>query len=130
MTMHLAHPALTLLGKKKSKKKYRTSEQARNARANQQDWERLQEKWNKMSRTAINTKNVQTRSEYKLSVPIGRDTKHIPSADTWTTGAVATPQAKKYTGDNMIGIGTLHKSNAVPIFSDNEAKEISRMRRG
>lgn len=35
-----------------------------------------------------------------------------------------------YTGQAMIGIGTLHKSNAVPIFSTNEAKEISRMRRG
>lgn len=35
-----------------------------------------------------------------------------------------------YTGQKMIGIGTLHKSNAVPIFSTNEAKEISRMRRG
>jgi hypothetical protein len=35
-----------------------------------------------------------------------------------------------YTGDAMIGIGTLHKSNAVPIFSTDEAKEISRMRRG
>jgi hypothetical protein len=35
-----------------------------------------------------------------------------------------------YTGQAMIGIGTLHKSNAVPIFSKDEAKEISRMRRG
>jgi hypothetical protein len=36
---------------------------------------------------------------------------------------------KVYTGDKIIGIGTMHKSNAVPIFSDNEAKEISSMRR-
>jgi hypothetical protein len=39
----------------------------------------------------------------------------------------ASPQ---YTGDKMLGIGTLHKSNAVPVFSDNEAKEMARMRRG
>ena len=32
-------------------------------------------------------------------------------------------------GDKMKGIGTMHKSNAVPIFTDNEAKEISSMRR-
>ena len=29
----------------------------------------------------------------------------------------------------MKGIGTMHKSNAVPIFTDTEAKEISSMRR-
>jgi hypothetical protein len=27
------------------------------------------------------------------------------------------------------GIGTMHKSNAVPVFSDQEAKDISSMRR-
>jgi hypothetical protein len=30
----------------------------------------------------------------------------------------------------MIGIGTLHKSNAVPLFSTDDAKEQARMRRG
>jgi len=30
----------------------------------------------------------------------------------------------------MIGISTLHKSNAVPVFSQEDAKEHSRMRRG
>jgi hypothetical protein len=34
-----------------------------------------------------------------------------------------------YTGDKIKGIGTMHKSNAVPVFTDNEAKEISSMRR-
>jgi hypothetical protein len=29
----------------------------------------------------------------------------------------------------MIGIGTLHKSNAVPIFSDDDAKDQALMRR-
>ena len=40
------------------------------------------------------------------------------------------PKDKKYTGDAMIGIATLHKSNAVPVFSTQDAKDISRMRRG
>jgi hypothetical protein len=35
-----------------------------------------------------------------------------------------------YTGDAMIGIATLHKSNAVPVFSEQDAKDISKMRRG
>ena len=29
----------------------------------------------------------------------------------------------------LVGIGTLHKSNAIPIFSDEDAKDLSKMRR-
>ena len=40
-------------------------------------------------------------------------------------------QENSYTGDEIMGIGTLHKSNMVPIRKDsNNAKEIARMRRG
>lgn len=34
-----------------------------------------------------------------------------------------------YTGDNLIGIGQMHKSNAVPIFRKEDAIAISQMRR-
>jgi hypothetical protein len=44
-------------------------------------------------------------------------------------GACAKKPSPVYTGTKMIGIGTMHKSNMVPIFSDDEAKDISRMRR-
>jgi hypothetical protein len=30
----------------------------------------------------------------------------------------------------MLGIGTMHKSNSVPVFSDQEAHDIATMRRG
>jgi hypothetical protein len=36
----------------------------------------------------------------------------------------------KYTGSAMIGIATMHKSNMVPVFSNKEAEDISKMRRG
>ena len=36
-----------------------------------------------------------------------------------------------YTGDELAGIGMLHKSNMVPVRKDSDdAKEIARMRRG
>ncbi len=35
-----------------------------------------------------------------------------------------------YTGNKIKGIGTMHKSNAVPVFSDEQAVEIATMRRG
>ena len=47
--------------------------------------------------------------------------------DLWydTTNA----QLKVYTGTAIVGIATMHKSNAVPVFSDEEAVDISKMRR-
>jgi len=47
----------------------------------------------------------------------------------WVTGPCSSKPSPTYTGTKIIGIGTMHKSNAVPIFSDDEAKEISSMRR-
>lgn len=67
-------------------------------------------------------------TDYKLSAPAGRETKRLPSLNTGETGATkATP--KVYTGTKVVGIATMHKSNAVPVFSDEEAVEISKMRR-
>jgi hypothetical protein len=66
---------------------------------------------------------------YKLSAPVGRgNLNHLPSRVTegHSTAAVH----KVYTGDKILGIATLHKSNAVPVFAKEEAIEISRMRRG
>jgi hypothetical protein len=35
-----------------------------------------------------------------------------------------------YTGDRLLGIATMHKSNSVPVFSQEDAIEIAIMRRG
>jgi len=45
------------------------------------------------------------------------------------TGVAAKAAPKVYTGDKIIGIATMHKSNAVPIFNDQAAKEVASMRR-
>jgi len=71
-----------------------------------------------------------TSFSYSLPPPPGRSTSHhIPSRSTGE-GIASSKPTMQYTGDKMLGIGTLHKSNAVPVFSNNEAKEMARMRRG
>ena len=46
-------------------------------------------------------------------------------------GSTAKRKENVYTGDELAGIGMLHKSNMVPVRKDsNDAKEIARMRRG
>lgn len=44
-------------------------------------------------------------------------------------GSTAKPAEKTYTGTNMLGVATMHKSNAVPVFNSDAAKDISNMRR-
>ncbi len=45
-------------------------------------------------------------------------------------GSTAKPERKVYTGTLIKGIATMHKSNAVPIISDEQAVEVATMRRG
>ena len=62
--------------------------------------------------------------------------KEIPSHVSNYTGALAKPEKKEYTGDRkLVGIATMHKSNMVPVFEDEdgdarkEATELAHMRR-
>lgn len=131
MTMHLAHPSLTLGGKKKGKRKFRNADEARKARELEASWQELQKKWGveqeaKKRKAALSAPTL----SYKLSVPAERSTRHIRSLPDTHLGAVNVKPTQQYTGDKIIGIGTMHKSNAVPIFNDEAAKDISRMRRG
>jgi len=132
--MHLEGPWLTTTGKVKSKRrKYASADAARKARDLQAQWEQHQREWadlaphfsSNKARPAV-TKIVRLSPQY----PPGREPQqHIPSIPD-TPGAVAArPADKVYTGTKIKGIGTMHKSNAVPIFSDQEAQDISKMRR-
>ena len=58
-----------------------------------------------------------------------RETQHYPSVDTGGGSCTKPIHGKVYTGDKMLGIGTLHKSNAVPIFNSEDALEQAKMRR-
>jgi hypothetical protein len=129
--MHLAHPALSLGGKRKGKVKFRNSAEAQKARQLDEDWRELQKKWGvdadeKRRKRAMEAEPLQ----YTLTAPVGRSTSHsIKSRDTGHTGAISSRESPQYTGTKVKGIGTMHKSNAVPIFSDEEAIAISSMRR-
>jgi hypothetical protein len=130
MTMHMCGPALSLNGKKKGKFKYRNAEEARKARELEADWKEL------LKRQGVEAENKKRaramKAEplvYKLETPVGRtNTHHIPSLNTVGGVAVLAPP-KVYTGTKVKGIATMHKSNAVPVFSDEEAIDISKMRR-
>jgi len=131
MTMHLCGPALSLNGKKKGKVKFRNAEEARKARELAADWEKLKTKWAvpaKEKKVGKIRDSLQS-SGYRLTTPPGRNTTHsIPSRVT--QGHSTATVHKVYTGDKVLGIATMHKSNAVPVFRAEDAVEISKMRRG
>ncbi len=128
MTMHLVGPYLSTTGKRRGKQKFRNAEQARQARELAAKWDKKQQEWTSMSKPAPKQPKQQPLV-YSLSAPAGRETKAIPSLGTVVTGPVTTKAPQQYTGSKIIGIGTLHKSNAVPIFNDQEAVDIASMRR-
>ena len=130
--MHLEGPWLTTTGKKKGKKKFASAEHARKARELEESWKELQKKWGleaeeRKRRCALSAPAM-------LPVQSGvyrRDTgPRIPSLNGGIDSAPALKIPDKvYTGTKIKGIGTMHKSNAVPIFSDEEAVDIAKMRR-
>ena len=129
--MHLEGPWLTTTGKQKGKKKFASADHARKARELDESWKELQKKWaveieDKKRRRGLAAESLS--KSYSLKIPEGRNTTaHIKSVNTG--GNAVLKASPIYTGTKVKGIATMHKSNAVPVFSDEEAVEIARMRR-
>ena len=129
--MHLEGPWLSTTGKKKTKRKFASAEHARKARELDESWKELQKRWAVEAEDKKRTRALTAaplKGSYSLSIPEGRNTTaHIKSVDTG--GNAVLKPSPIYTGTKVKGIATMHKSNAVPVFSDEEAIDISKMRR-
>lgn len=130
MTMHLEGPWLSTTGKRKGKQKFRNADEARKSRELAESWQRLLK--------AHDVEQAKRKKDRALTAPplstpktFIRDTgPRIPSLNGGADMSPATLKpAPVYTGSKIKGIGTMHKSNAVPIFSDEQAIDIARMRR-
>ena len=129
--MHLEGPWLSTTGKRKGKQKFASAEHARKARELDESWKELQKRWaveteDKKRKRALSAEPL--KGNYSLTIPEGRNTTaHIKSVDTG--GNATLKPVKQYTGTKIVGIATMHKSNAVPVFSNEEAHDIAKMRR-
>lgn len=131
MSMHLEGPWLSTIGKRRGKQKFRNADQARKERELAESWQALQLKLKNETpkfSTAKSTNRIPQSANLVPKYPPGREPNRIPSKPDTVFVAAAKP-VQMYTGDKIKGIGTLHKSNAVPVFSDEEAVEIATMRR-
>jgi len=126
MSMHLESPALTMSGKKKGKKKFASAEAKRNADILAKEWEDINKKW---APKAVVRKVFKTESlSPAMSTPRNTNTSNVPSLVT-PGGNCAKKDPILYTGTKVLGVATMHKSNMVPIFSDQEAVDVATMRR-
>jgi hypothetical protein len=64
----------------------------------------------------------------QLAIPEDRNPRNFASVDSGK-GNATLPDAKQYTGDKIVGLATMHKSNLVPIFNHEAAKDVAKMRR-
>ena len=130
MSMHLEGPWLSTTGKRRGKQKFASAEHARKARELDESWKELQKRWaveieDKKRKRALSAEPL--KGNYSLDIPADRSTAHIKSVNTG--GNAVLKPSPVYTGTKVRGIATMHKSNAVPVFSDEEAQDISKMRR-
>jgi hypothetical protein len=105
------------------------SKQRKVPKAKQAEYDAWIKSVNSMS-TSFSSKKVKPVQVVSpvVSKPFVRETKYYPSLDTGL-GTATKAEPMKYTGDKIVGIATMHKSNAVPVFNDQQAKDISSMRR-
>ena len=96
----------------------------------QASWQALLDKYDIKPKSKLTRKvTIASIDHPRVVIDPKRSTDHIPSLDTGS-GNTAKKTPQQYTGDAMLGIGQLHKSNAVPIFKAEDAVDISKMRRG
>lgn len=134
MTMHLLGPAYTTTNHGKRKSKVSNSQYHKYC----MDW---RDDCKRNKRLGIKSKTLDEYLAYRQGKynPKLRGTKMpeynvsnhrelYPSlTDTSVTFA---KKPNVYTGDRLLGIATMHKSNSVPVFSQEDAIEIATMRRG
>jgi hypothetical protein len=77
----------------------------------------------KFATPTITAKSVPTYAEQRLAE--SRVYKSAPD----TVGVAPRMESPRYTGNLVKGIGTMHKSNAVPIIDQEQMKDLARMRR-
>ena len=108
------------MSRKTKPQKFRTAEHAARYRANQKSWLELVKKYEPIKKT-IKLDKMEKLSHRGYG-------KVIPSAPI-SMDPCTKSEIQKYTGTNMLGIATLHKSNSIPVFRQEDAIDIAKMRR-
>jgi hypothetical protein len=98
------------------------------------DWAALQSRWEnvaKFARTTSPTGRVVEQSPHLQSIkPRTSEAQRVIKSFTTPGGSTALMPTKIYTGSAMLGVAIMHKSNMIPIFNNEAAEDVAKMRRG
>ena len=127
MSMHLVGPYMTTTSYKKRKAKKKTQKQIE-ADAKHDKWLRkMNAHPEQIARNKEKNANISI-----FSIPDYRSSGNaIPTSDVIPGGSTAPKERLVYSGERrLLGVATMHKSNMVPVFDSEDAKDIAKMRRG
>lgn len=108
---------------KKKKAKYASAEHKKKELEAQAIQQKLYKEWG-----IKDTKISKSKKEFEMKTTYRGSDKKVNSV-AFTGGSCSKKADKKYTGTLVVGISTMHKSNAVPIINQQQAEEIAKMRR-
>jgi esterase/lipase len=115
------------------KVKYKSAEEKRKALEAEKQWLAMAKQHGLSTKpsSSKSLKDALKKKSYTPPAPTyrGSDSKP-PSLVTTTKGGGSKVTAPKYTGTLIKGCAQMHKSNLVPVINQEQATEISRMRRG
>ena len=138
MTMHLLGPQFSTISTRKRKKKLTDTQYHKMC----MDWSAYNKQMKKMG---CKTKTLEEYIAYRQgklkpqlkgvikdplrATTLRRESPKVPSYGDQVGSIPAKPEMA-YSGERkLLGIGTLHKSNMVPVFEQSDAEDIARMRR-
>ena len=126
MSMHLVGPYMTTTSYKKRKAKKKTKRQL--------EADAKHDKW--LRKMNAHPEQIAANKEKNANVPIrsipdySSNRNTIPTSDVIPGGSTAPAERQVYSGERrLLGVAIMHKSNLVPVFDSEDAKEIARMRR-
>ena len=121
MTMHLCPAFVTTTSQRKRKSKLNAKQLAAKLAH-----EKFVEKYTKGQKADKKLLDQMFKIGYTDSMKVDRSAF---GKTGMTRGVFARPKEKVYTGDKLLGIATMHKSNSVPVFKKEDAADIASMRR-
>ena len=143
MTMHLAREFSTINTKKRKHKKLSEKQ----LQLKEKEWRQHNKEMRRrhLHYLQCNTLDdylkyerggVKLKKEFKTYEPQGQKyRRETPSYGSFTPASNSTPRVaakqepKQYTGTLIKGIGTMHKSNAIPVIDEQQMKDLANMRR-
>ena len=94
------------------------------------EWEAIQKKWATLPKYATMPSGP-ARQAAKLEAYREAYSNPTPLRSLVTPGgSTALKEPMTYTGTELLGVAVMHKSNLVPVFNTDEAKDAATMRRG